>query len=102
MELFYYFIDLFVSNLKFTYIDMTVNQNKNHLSQDFIFLNVYCSVTVIIPVSCRRNTLSLLHVSPHHSMLEDQLGSRAPSTPHFVGAPLDLEHKHFKTISDTF
>lgn len=60
----------------------------------------YCRVlTVMIPVSCRRNTWSLPHVSPHRNMLEDQLGSRAPSTPHFVGVPLDLEHKQFRKIS---
>lgn len=34
-------------------------------------------------------------------MLEDQLGSRVPSTPHFVGAPPDLENRG-KKKEDTF
>lgn len=46
-----------------------------------------------IPVSCRHNTWSLLHVSPRHNTHEGRLGSRGPSTPHFVGVLLDLESK---------
>lgn len=64
--------------------------------------NVYRGFAVTIPVSCRRNTLSLLRVSPHRSMLEDQSGSRGPSTPRSVGEPLDLGQKQIRNISNTF
>lgn len=63
-----------------------------------IFSNAHCCIRVMIPVSCMRNTWSPLHVFPHRSTLVDRLGSHAPSTPRFVGGPLDLEHKHFITI----
>lgn len=48
---------------------------------------------MMIPVSCRRNTWSLLHVYPRRNTHEVQLDSRGPSTPHFVGVLLDLGSK---------
>lgn len=48
---------------------------------------------MMIPVSCRHNTWSLLHVYPRRNTHEVRLGSRGPSTPHFVGVLLDLGNK---------
>lgn len=63
-----------------------------------ILSNAHYSIRVMIPVSCMRNTWSPQHVSPHRSTLADRLGSHAPSTPRFVGGPLDLD----TNISESF
>lgn len=48
---------------------------------------------MMIPVSCRHNTWSPLHACPRRNTHEVRLGSRGPSTPHFVGVLLGLESK---------
>lgn len=52
----------------------------------------------LVPASCRRSTWSRPHVCPRRSTPEARWGSRAPSTPRFEGALLDLQHRHFTLL----